>query len=170
LPLSCCLAGRSALPLDPGDGGCRGMPREPQGQAVEPTKSAVDEAAECARLGCRVGWRRLRLGVGHARNRPARSLHPGRGGRTRLPPRGPLAARSRPPHDSCSANLGGIATPPARSLHATLTVRAARLLGEYLKDGGSQQGAPAADGYARRQVGESLAAGSVARPGGAVDE
>jgi hypothetical protein len=32
---------------------------------------------------------RLRLAVGHAIFRPARSLHPGRGGRTRLPPRGP---------------------------------------------------------------------------------
>jgi hypothetical protein len=35
-----CLAGRSALPLDPGDGGRRGMPQGRQGQAVEPTKSA----------------------------------------------------------------------------------------------------------------------------------
>src|SRR5215207_6587202 len=40
---SCCLAGRSALPLEPGDGGHRGMPREPQGQATEPTKSAMDQ-------------------------------------------------------------------------------------------------------------------------------
>jgi DNA-binding beta-propeller fold protein YncE len=32
------------------------MPRESQGQAVEPTKSAMDQAAERARLGCRVGW------------------------------------------------------------------------------------------------------------------
>jgi hypothetical protein len=39
-----------------------------------------ESTAERARLGCRVGWRRLRLGVGHARNRPARSLHPERGG------------------------------------------------------------------------------------------
>src|SRR5215216_3244194 len=38
---------------------------------------------------------RLRLVVGHARNRPARSLHPGGGGRTRLPPRELLAARPR---------------------------------------------------------------------------
>jgi hypothetical protein len=37
---SCCLARRAALPLDPGDGGHRGMPREHRGQAVEPTKSA----------------------------------------------------------------------------------------------------------------------------------
>ena len=68
------------------------MPQGRQGQAAEPTKSAIDQA-------CRVGSAQepgwlvgcLRLGVGHARNRPARSLHPGRGGRTRLPPRGPLA-------------------------------------------------------------------------------
>jgi hypothetical protein len=33
---------------------------------MEPTKSAVDQVAEWARLGRRVGWRCLRLGVGHA--------------------------------------------------------------------------------------------------------
>jgi hypothetical protein len=67
LSLFCCLAGRSALPLEPGDGGHRGMPRDSQGQATEPTKSATDQ-------GCRVGSARvpgwlvecLRLGVGHA--------------------------------------------------------------------------------------------------------
>jgi Aldo/keto reductase family len=38
------------------------------------------------------GWlAALAAGVGHAKCRPASSLHPGRGGRTRLPPRGPLA-------------------------------------------------------------------------------
>jgi hypothetical protein len=37
---SCCLAGRSALHLEPGDGGYRGMPQGRLGQAVEPTKSA----------------------------------------------------------------------------------------------------------------------------------
>jgi hypothetical protein len=42
------------------------------------------------RLGCRVGWWGA-CGWGRAcQHRPARSLHPGRGGRTRLPPRGPL--------------------------------------------------------------------------------
>jgi hypothetical protein len=46
-----CLAGRSALPVEPGDGGHRGMPAS-SGQ----------------------------------------TLHPGRDGRTRLPPRGPLAS------------------------------------------------------------------------------
>jgi hypothetical protein len=69
MPLpSYCLAGRSALPLEPGDGGHRGMPREHQGQAVEPTKSARSGS------GCRAGSAQvpawlvgcLRLGVGHA--------------------------------------------------------------------------------------------------------
>jgi hypothetical protein len=61
-----CLAGCSVVPLDPGDGGCRGMPQGRQGQAAEPTKSAMDQ-------GCRPwsvqkrGWSgRLRRGVGHA--------------------------------------------------------------------------------------------------------
>jgi hypothetical protein len=30
------------------------------------SRPGLDQAAEWARLGCRVGWRRLRLGVGHA--------------------------------------------------------------------------------------------------------
>ena len=38
-----CLAGRSALPVDPGDGGRRGMPQDPQGQAAKPTKSAMNQ-------------------------------------------------------------------------------------------------------------------------------
>ena len=47
----------------------------PSGQARRPWRARVP------------GWLvgRLRLGVGHAIYRPARSLHPGRGGRTRLP-------------------------------------------------------------------------------------
>src|SRR5215211_7015430 len=53
---SCCLAGRSALPLDPGDGGHRGMPTGRQGQATEPTKSAMDQLAGRGWLRCRVGW------------------------------------------------------------------------------------------------------------------
>jgi hypothetical protein len=56
LSLFCCLAERSALPLEPGDGGCRGMPRDRQGQAVKPTKSAMHDLAGRGRLGCRVGW------------------------------------------------------------------------------------------------------------------
>jgi integrase len=42
------------------------MPREHQGQAVKPTKSARSSFAGHGQLRCRVGWRRLRLGVGHA--------------------------------------------------------------------------------------------------------
>src|SRR5512132_3286198 len=48
---------------------------------------------------------RLRLGVGHAIYRPARSLRPGRGGRTRLPPRELLAARPRFSPQSACVNL-----------------------------------------------------------------
>jgi hypothetical protein len=63
----CCLAGRPALPLDPGDGGHRGMPTEPQGQAVEPTKSAMHDLAGRGPAQ-ESGWLagRLRLGAGHA--------------------------------------------------------------------------------------------------------
>ena len=60
---------------------CRGTTR---GKWWSQRSRPCNQAAERARLRCRVGWRRLRLGVGYARNRPARSLHPGRGGRTRL--------------------------------------------------------------------------------------
>src|SRR5829696_8643331 len=73
------------------------MPRDRQGQAMEPTNSARS-GSDCRACSAQEpGWlvERLRLGVGHARNRPARSLHPGRGGRTRLPPRGPLAGLSQ---------------------------------------------------------------------------
>src|SRR5215218_8558779 len=41
----------------------------------------------------------LAAGGRACQHRPARSLHPGRGGRTRLPPRGPLAG---PPEAPCS--------------------------------------------------------------------
>ena len=94
---SCCLAGRSALPLEPGDGGHRGMPTGRQGQAAELTKSAINQARRASGSVRVPGWlvECLRLGVGHARNRPARSLHPGRGGRSRLPPRRPKACLRR---------------------------------------------------------------------------
>ena len=62
-----CLAGRSALPLEPGDAGHRGMPKGHQGQATEPTKSAMHEACRpwpAQEPSWLVG--RLRLGVGHA--------------------------------------------------------------------------------------------------------
>jgi hypothetical protein len=80
-----CLAGRSALPLDQGDDGHRGMPPDPQGQATEPTNSAMHQApAEHARLRNRLGWRALAAGVGHASTVRPERFHPGRGRRTRL--------------------------------------------------------------------------------------
>jgi len=36
-PVGWCLAGRPALPLEPRDGGHRGLPRGHQGQTVEPS-------------------------------------------------------------------------------------------------------------------------------------
>jgi hypothetical protein len=96
MPVSCCLAGWSALALEPGDGGCRGMPTGRQGQAAEPTKPAMDQACRpSVGSGAGLVGGALAAGVGHAIYRPARSLHPGRGGRTRLPPRELLAARPR---------------------------------------------------------------------------
>jgi hypothetical protein len=82
-----CLAGRSARPLEPGDGGCRGMPREHRGQAVEPTTSAMDQLPSGLGSGAGLVGEGLAAGGWACQHRPARSLHPGRGGRTRLPPR-----------------------------------------------------------------------------------
>ena len=91
---SCCLAGRSALPLEPGDGGHRGMPRDHRGkrwsQRVGRGSGLPAVAAQVLSwLGGACGW-----GSG-MQHRPARSLHPGRGWRTRLPPRELPAARLR---------------------------------------------------------------------------
>jgi hypothetical protein len=99
LPSSGCLVGRSALPLDRGNGGRLACSRLP-GASCEPTKSAdsLTQVAEHARLGCRTWlgeW--LAAGGRACHHRPARSLHPGRGGRSRLPPRGPPAARPGQP-------------------------------------------------------------------------
>jgi hypothetical protein len=92
----CCLAGRSALPLEPGDGGRRGMPKGHQGQAVEPTKSAIDQGRRpWVGSGAGLVGGALAAGGRACQHRPARSLHPGRGGRTRLPPRGPLVGPSQ---------------------------------------------------------------------------
>ena len=74
-----------------GDGGHRGMPRDHQGQAMSQRSRPRRSTAERARLRCRLGWRSA-CGWGSGMPAPSgRSLHPGRGGRTRLPPRGPLA-------------------------------------------------------------------------------
>ena len=50
-----CLAGRSALPLDPGDGGHRGMPRDHQGQA-QSQRSRPWNSLPSGPARCRVGW------------------------------------------------------------------------------------------------------------------
>jgi hypothetical protein len=72
---------------------------------MEPTKSARSGSGCRAGSAQEPGWLvgRLRLGVGHAIYRPARSLHPGRGGRTRLLPRGPFVEPPKPP-ESVSAH------------------------------------------------------------------
>ena len=95
------------------------MPREHQGQAVEPTKSArLDQAAEHAWLGV-PGWLVgcLRLGGRACQYRPASSLHPGWGGRTRLPPRELLS--------SSQAQL--VSHPGATTQPAPTTERSGRL-------------------------------------------
>ena len=79
-----CLAGRSALPQDPGRWTPWHANRTP-GAAVEPTKSAMQEGCRAdGRLRCRVGWWALHGGSRASTVRPAPP--PGRGRRTRLPP------------------------------------------------------------------------------------
>jgi hypothetical protein len=89
-----CLARRSALPLDRGDDGRRGMPPGHQGQATEPTKSAMHQASRACSAYDR-GWLvgRLRLGLGHA-STVGQIPPPWARGRTRLPPRGRLLPAS----------------------------------------------------------------------------
>jgi hypothetical protein len=91
------LPGRAVCPaLEPGGTvepvACREAAR---GKRWRQRTRPCRKVAGRGRLRCRVGWRRLPLAVGHARNRPARSLHPGRGGGTKVPPRELLAARPR---------------------------------------------------------------------------
>jgi hypothetical protein len=94
---SWCLAGRSALPLEPGDGGHRGMPQDRQGQATEPTKSAMHELAGRGRLRSRVG-RRGACGWGLGMPAPSGQIPPpGCGRRTRPPTR--AACRPVPGRD-----------------------------------------------------------------------
>ena len=80
-----------------GGGGHRGMPTEPQGQAVEPTKSAIDQARRPpvgSGAGLVAGC--LRLGVGHASTvRPDPST-PGVVGERGSHHEGRLPARPRP--------------------------------------------------------------------------
>src|SRR5829696_9249456 len=74
---SCCLAGRSALPLEPGDGGHRGMPRGHRGQATEPTKSAPhgSELLTC-RSAQEPGWLVGACGWGSGMPAPSGQLPP----------------------------------------------------------------------------------------------
>jgi hypothetical protein len=98
-----------------------------QGQATEPTKSAMHQARRpWVGSGAGLVGGALAAGGRACQHRPARSLHPGRGGRSRLPPREPLAARprlsrlgSRPPLVVASA-LAGLAagTTPQRDCGA----------------------------------------------------
>src|SRR6266516_2842774 len=92
-----CLAGRSALPVDPGGTvdavACLKTPRgKRQSQRSRPCMYSPAVAGSGAEL---VGGA-LAAGGRACQHRPARSLNPGRGGRTRLPPRELLAARLRP--------------------------------------------------------------------------
>src|SRR5215211_1670264 len=72
---SCCLAGRSALPLEPGDGGHRGMPTGRQGQATEPTKSAMNQ--DCRPWPAQVpGWLAALAAGGRACQEPSGQIPP----------------------------------------------------------------------------------------------
>jgi hypothetical protein len=82
------------------------------------------------RPGCRVGWWALAAGGRACQHRPVRSLHPGRGGRTRLPPRELLAARPRLGGSASQAKQPRWLRPPkgrtvfqARVRHRHATVR-----------------------------------------------
>src|SRR5215207_7866681 len=76
----------------------------------------------------------LAAGGRAGQHRPARSLHPGRGGRTRLPPRGPLAARFRqttavsgnvrPVYQLTKGAVVGVAVAPWAAGHRALKYRA----------------------------------------------
>jgi hypothetical protein len=97
VPPLCSWPGGAALPLERGHGGYRGMPKaargKPRSERTRPARSRLPARGRSGAglvRGAACGWR-----VGHAIYRPARSLHPGRGGRSRLTSREPLAARPR---------------------------------------------------------------------------
>jgi hypothetical protein len=100
--LSVAWPGGLPCPWTPGDGGHHGMPQGRQGQATEPTKSAMQEIAGRgpARVPGLVGGG-LAAGGRACQHRPARSLHPGRGGSTRLPPPGPRVGPFQVARDAC---------------------------------------------------------------------
>jgi hypothetical protein len=94
---SCCLAGRSTLPLEPGDGGHRGMPREHRGKRWSQRSRPSIKLPIGLGSGAGLVGGPLAAGGWACQHRPARSSTPGRGGRTRLRPRELLAARLRAP-------------------------------------------------------------------------
>ena len=107
-----CLAGRSALPLDRGDGGHQGMPQGRQGQAMEPTKSAdwINRRPWLAQVPSRLAA--LAAGGWACQPRAARSLHPGRGGENEAP----SSRAARRPVPGQAAAWSGKATRVSRSL------------------------------------------------------
>ena len=82
MPVSYCLAGRCALPLEPGTVDTEAWHKAPRGKRTEPTKSAMHQGRR-PRVGSGAGLVGGVLAAGGraCRHRPARSLHPGRGGR-----------------------------------------------------------------------------------------
>jgi hypothetical protein len=97
LPFRCCLAGRSALPLEPRDGGHRGTPQGRRGQAVKPTKSAIDQDRRpWVGSGAGLVGGGLAAGDWACQHRPAISLHPGVAGERGSHHEGHVSARSRP--------------------------------------------------------------------------
>jgi hypothetical protein len=88
---------------EPRTGECRGMPRDSRGKpgANEVGPNWIRLPAVAGSGAGFVGGA-LVAGGRACQHRPVRSLHPGRGGRTRLPPRGPLVDRLKPP-ESVSA-------------------------------------------------------------------
>ena len=115
VPVPVAWPGGLPCPWNPGDGGHHGMPPDPQEQAAEPTKSAIDPDRRPWPAQVLSWLAALAAGGWACRHRPARSLHPGCGGRTRLPPRGPLAGPFQVARDGSSyTGLGATARRPGR--------------------------------------------------------
>jgi hypothetical protein len=98
-----CLGGGLPCPLEPGDGGHRGMPTEPRGKRwSQRSRPSIRVAGHrSARV---PGWWAERFAAG---GRACRTVRPdpstlGVDGRTRLPPRGSLVGPPEPP-ESVSA-------------------------------------------------------------------
>jgi hypothetical protein len=99
---------------------------------MEPTKSAqCDRLSAVADSGAELVGGALAAGGRACQHRPARSLHPGRGGRTRLPPRGPLAGPSQ------AIGLVGLTL---RLLLGEPTLGASGIVLDFLQDVGDKRG------------------------------